>query len=836
MREAGAGRCGMRQNYQTNVKFSTLEDAKAIAKDYEQSVFGKENGVSGNVKKFQELRATHKRHGQNSARFNAVLEGIQQIERLREERVSQEHPEAYENLMVAYADLCTACKEYIDSSRFRFTSVGRQRAEIVKEVYANAEKEVLMIQMRYFEMGSQFKGEGITLRQLFAGETLPQLIQNDAANFSLNESEAGPAAKAERYRLNMSAAAFKNRVAQEARVDARDSSVIAILLEYYQRILSRMDTDPASEDLVPDILNRIRSLCAGNEKSNVLAELSGEVGRVLEQTGVTSGESSEGSVGQSFVSVGEYAEGVDISAVEAEANADQFSDYPVITNSEAKSMAEQNRYNQGEGYTKLYGLAGDRGYNHGYIQTSNSFDINNYLRSQKFGDVSYESHESIGMLNEATKLNRLSHKARFYRLLGAPYLQYALGLENLADANGFAKGTVQAVNAMAGKVITDAGFMCVGHQVDMMFATAPVMLTLLCDEGMPLMATANFGEGEFIFPRNTSYMIIGARKHEGGNKATPNERTFIGISPNGTRDKGVFRGLEIICKVLNPEGIQNQDAQSVESMAEFKKKQDSYVGEWGQHGDGVHREAYLKMARRDMETLTPEEKVAMDAYTTDSGDINRRLRSGEDISDVLQTNISHIKAAMRKHPLPTDITTYRGVDDGMLLFLLNTSPDITPEERNRFIINGKINHDALSDGEGYKVFEGIVFRDPAFVSTSTNRFFAKRWANGLNHQAISAQLKREAEGMPEGSAEKNRLSKQAHAERWNISDITGSHVMNMHLKKGTRALFSDTMYTSGNGGRPRGQDELTLDSGGSYRITAVSMDTKGQYVFEVEVL
>ena len=89
----------MRQNYQTNVKFSTLEDAKAIAKDYEQSVFGKENGVSGNVKKFQELRATHKRHGQNSARFNAVLEGIQQIERLREERVSQEHPEAHLELL-----------------------------------------------------------------------------------------------------------------------------------------------------------------------------------------------------------------------------------------------------------------------------------------------------------------------------------------------------------------------------------------------------------------------------------------------------------------------------------------------------------------------------------------------------------------------------------------------------------------------------------------------------------------------------------------------------------------------------------------------------------------
>ena len=166
--------------------------------------------------------------------------------------------------------------------------------------------------------------------------------------------------------------------------------------------------------------------------------------------------------------------------------------------------------------------------------------------------------------------------------------------------------------------------------------------------------------------------------------------------------------------------------------------------------------------------------------------------------------------------------------------LLNTSPDITPEERSRYISNGRINHDALSDGEGYKVFEGIVFRDPAFVSTSTNRFFAKRWANGLNHKAVSKRLKQEAEGMAEGSAEKKQLLRQAGREEWNVTDITGSHVMNMHLKKGTRALFSDTMYTMT--GRPRGQDEVTLDSGGTYRITSVRAEGPGQYVFEVELL
>ena len=35
---------------------------------------------------------------------------------------------------------------------------------------------------------------------------------------------------------------------------------------------------------------------------------------------------------------------------------------------------------------------------------------------------------------------------------------------------------------------------------------------------------------------------------------------MIGVEFNGTRDRGVFNGLEIICKVLNPGSFQNQDA------------------------------------------------------------------------------------------------------------------------------------------------------------------------------------------------------------------------------------------------------------------------------------
>lgn len=550
----------MKKSYQPDVNFSSFQDVKAIAQTYEKSVFGKKNGVSGNIRNYRKLKSSFNWRGENADRFEAVLNRIEQVENLRNEKVSGEHPEAYENIMVAYADLCGACKEYIDNTEYGHSLSGRRRVSIVKKIFTTAEKEVLMLQMRYFEMGSQFKGEGITLRQLFAGETLPQLIQDDAANFSLEESNAAPVAEAEGYRLHISAGEFKNRISAEALVDAKDSSVIAILLEYYQRILSRMDTDPASKRLIPEVLHRIQILCGQNGESTVLAELSQDAQRIFDETRADQLQtvSTAGLIGRDgFVPYRRYRDTADLTMEEEQVSSDLFSDYPVISEREATEMSGENEYNRGEAATTLYGLASKQGREHGYIQTSNSFRINQYLRNQKFEDVSYKSHRTIGLLNEATKQNRLPHKARFYRLLGPQYLQYALGLGQYADATSFAPGTVQAINAMAGKVITDTGFMCVGYQVDMIFGRYPVMLTLLCDKDMPLMATTNLTEGEFIFPRNTSYMIIGARKREG---KEDRGRSMIGVEFNGTRDRGVFNGLEIICKVLNPGSFQNQDA------------------------------------------------------------------------------------------------------------------------------------------------------------------------------------------------------------------------------------------------------------------------------------
>lgn len=93
------------------------------------------------------------------------------------------------------------------------------------------------------------------------------------------------------------------------------------------------------------------------------------------------------------------------------------------------------------------------------------------------------------------------------------------------------------------------------------------------------------------------------------------------------------------------------------------------------------------------------------------------------------------------------------------------------------------------------IFRGVTFRNAAFVSTSTNKYFARRWVNQSRHDEDAA-----ARGCQLHFADPRR-----------IQDIENAHVMNMHLPTGTRMMFAGTMFTRT--GRARGQDEVTLDAG-----------------------
>lgn len=534
----------MKQRYQTDVNFTTIEDAKEIADQYHSDVFEKNEGYGANVEKLAELKNTKKSWWFDSGRYKAVLQAIQRVEDLMTE--TTDDPQAYENLMTAYARLCGACIAYIGNNGEKRTKVGQTRLNTVKSVYANAEREVLMLQMLYAERGGDFSGGATSFRRLHAGEGIPQEIKSDAAAFSLGDNGAQPAtARAGAYELRLQADEFRQKIAEETGTVDGNSNTIAILLEFYQRILGGMDADPDSEQMLPEILTRIKELCMEKKNSRVMTTLIREVDNVLQETGAKIGESDAADLLYRKGFHGTRIEEENIADDLKAASQDQFSDYPLLTDREVHSMADDNRYNTEEVSEKIYGRGGFSNDRQGYVMSGNSFDINRYLRDLDFDSVSYESHNTIGLMDEAAKQNKLPHKARFYRMLKPSYLAGALQLGDYVDGESCKKGMVQAINKKAGTVVTDSGYMSVGYQIDNTFGHYPVMLTLLCDEGMPLMATKNFGEAEFIFPRNTSYMILGARMQE--------KRSTHMISTLGKMKlKGYYDGIEIICKVMNP--------------------------------------------------------------------------------------------------------------------------------------------------------------------------------------------------------------------------------------------------------------------------------------------
>ncbi len=242
----------------------------------------------------------------------------------------------------------------------------------------------------------------------------------------------------------------------------------------------------------------------------------------------------------------------------------EFSEYGYLTNQEAKEMAEKNKYNEKDYVRQLYGRYKGQWYDgegrdHGYIRTNNSFDINQYLRqNRKLRKPQTEKEKrmqtTIRNLQNASQINEIPRKIRAHRMLNTPYLQYQLGIseELLGSLDRNQQEIMRQINKKAGTIIREDGFMCVGYNVDFMFAQAPLMLTLLCDAGTKCMATLNYGESELIFGRGTKYMIIGAVAHGNEHMNVPisNLKNMNDEDALMDPESGVYRGLEIIVKII----------------------------------------------------------------------------------------------------------------------------------------------------------------------------------------------------------------------------------------------------------------------------------------------
>ena len=763
-----------------------------------------------------------KKFGRDSQSYKLILSRLTILENFMDEVVTSEMETfARAGLMDTYASLLQACDEYLQShGGRRFTKVGKARVQMVQELRQKADDEAQLVDERLSSLSSF--GEGISLRQMLAGMRPLENITAQESDFSLPEQAITAQSDTILDESILEIQQLRETLKKDHSVDGNKSAILDILLEQVLRSYQR-----GEGTLCADLLDRVVAVCDGAEADSPLQLLSETCGHFKAEKGLAS------STDDAKYSHGTKDSNSPYQGDELSDNA--FPEYRHLNPDVARYLAKNTEFNKGKLGEHLYGATEDGtmsefGGAHGYIQTNNSFNINTYLRElssrSKLEGDSKKTHQdfaslrTIALLDQASQSTHLPEKTRLHRMLSSLYLTYNFGIE--ANGGTVPDGAIKAINQQAGKIITDDNFMCTGFNVDSMFASHPVMLTLLCDEGTPVFSTRNLAEGEIILGRGTQYMILGAIAHTEANPLNI-PLSHLQISEQyveGKEVSGDYKGVEIFAKVLSSGPSTENKSQSKEAFEAFQKKQISYKPQFfGDHGDMVHRDAYLAMSRADLASLTPQEAAAMDEYTNDSGQINRRLRSGDISHDVTDAQNTFIKQAFAKHPIPVAMEMYRGVSDGFLTFLLNTIDSFSPEEKAGALTQaGGINHIWMEQDEHYKMFEGVTFQDKAFVSTSTNKAFARRWANMVSHDE-----KTRANG---GEVQ---IFDPVRAE-----DIDGAHVLNMHLPAGIRAMFTDAMFTRNR--RPRGQDEVTVDAGYTYVIESVKRVGHGMYEMDVRCI
>ena len=230
-----------------------------------------------------------------------------------------------------------------------------------------------------------------------------------------------------------------------------------------------------------------------------------------------------------------------------------------------------------------------------YVFTSNRENVHESISSKN--DIQLWKNaldDTIGELDKATKQNELPENTRLFRFVSLDFLNYALklneeekqkdnkevdqqdniisfdddiqnmSLDDIVDlgnnlefgkkytVKGSADELVNSINKKAGTVVTDVGFMSTGYKLDRGFLHNPICLTILADKGTKCFVTSNEDESEIVLPKNSKYMIIGAKAHGNDGQLMPVSAIKEAYN-NKTRDgkpSAKFRGLEIIVKLI----------------------------------------------------------------------------------------------------------------------------------------------------------------------------------------------------------------------------------------------------------------------------------------------
>ena len=567
--------------------------------------------------------------GGASATYQRIVSMLEKMDDYMDETVTFENLEAIQQGMLQnYSMMLYFCDEYLKKrSGRRFTAQGRKRQQLVQDLRQKIEDEALMLQNGLDEIPAE--GEGKTLRSMLTGAQPLNPIIARARDFSLpssyqeeeeqaasagtgaeagavesaaaesadsahspeqapegsmqrltdgvepehageaNPSDARPAAgpvEGTLAHLRMR----RRELRQDASLDKDQSATIQILLEQIDRSVVR-----GEQALAADLLDRVTELCGDAPQDSTLGLLAQSCRAFKQENGLQG--SGEDEAYESSMTLSSRAFGGD----EAAQNA--FPEYLHLPADTVRQMMVRAAEASDAGQMPS-------GREQTLIGQGQINETNRMLRMQQrrlqgagaspaapfqFSDAMYrQAMQTADQWERMADAARLPGKARLHRMLNVSYLNNTLGIPT-EGGEELPRGAVRRINMQAGKIVMESGFMRTSFAADKTRADLPILLTLLCDEGTPVLPTGNMAQGEMLLGRGTSYMILGAVRHGAENalQLPTTHGRFANQQTEGKEGSGAFQGIEIIAKVAGPMSARPQPEEQLAEGAQPEEEQ-----------------------------------------------------------------------------------------------------------------------------------------------------------------------------------------------------------------------------------------------------------------------
>ena len=231
-------------------------------------------------------------------------------------------------------------------------------------------------------------------------------------------------------------------------------------------------------------------------------------------------------------------------------------------------------------------------------------------------------------------------------------------------------------------------------------------------------------------------------------------------------------------------------------------------------------DAYYNISDKLKNNTSQKEQEVITSYINCAAPYNGLLRGTNPPKDEARKNklegeIDTLSNVLHNNPLEQDMTTHRGVDDFFLRKLLkdnNFTEALKGEDLN------EVNHEWIGQNmeEFNKRMNGVVYSDPGFSSSTTQREFAEKWSKKSGRFFMKRELDQR---LKDGKITKEEYDKKL-AEMPEQGDITGAHVIDLELPKGAPVAAIDRAGMINRG--PSGQREMLIDKDSMFQFMGLS--------------